>query len=484
MNSVILGLTVLASVGSAGATAQSKIEKTTKVNSANQLVEVKKAAKGDTTPKEFEVYRDIEIPKTAHKIERAYYFERLGSRHGENKTGKDRIIPIQIVFGYYDSQFGDAFVNDGYEVVSKEYIDPNNFYGIAAKAFQQSPGTDDYLNGINYYYNYLYYKAKNELNINMSDFGIKSQKKLIRKLFSEIPTMASYVDASSEGNLNDNNGNKTYQVVTNAIDDDMPVIVNFGNHSVVAYAYNSDWLWFHDANGGLGATPISTIQSYNFSTALKKVNRISAYALMTFTGDRWNVHSNNYQDLNSGICVCGNGSKTIETWVSNTNQAPTYFTEEPTPVYRDYGTCYMDIFYKNTYKTADDNAVLMRHRRTGGDEAFVEYWAHKPVHQYSFTFDFYNEYSYVRRSGVKLELWNLHRDPESGWYWWEECRDLAVDRSVLWPEDRKRPVQVVTKDLVSGFKLVLKDPDAGEPLESYIRVEDVRLWTDVGATQY
>ena len=177
-------------------------------------------------------------------IPNAFYFQRLNDYHGANYEGDELccVISAQILFGYYDTFVNDTLVDEMYDKITEEYVTTNN-----VSFFLQSPGTgkeDDSVNGQKFR-DYLVDLATEVNGVSPVGIGMTTSQQLsfIRRHLNN--SGLSYVITSSVGNPLDIANNRAREVIENAIDHGRPVICNGYNHSVVAYGYDSNYVYVH-----------------------------------------------------------------------------------------------------------------------------------------------------------------------------------------------------------------------------------------------
>lgn len=242
-------------------------------------------------------YDDVEITAGAHEIRDSFYFKKLNKRHGENTGSICSIISTEILLGYYDSFYNDEIVAEEYDVPITSYKFKDD---ITIYDFSQSPGVDDYLNGVNTFRDYLYDLAKNEINVDSNNGGMTSlnQIKLVEKYLSK-RNIAHHLN-TCEGNFSDILSTRTKDLIKNAINANRPIISNGKGHSTVAFAYDDNYVWVHTGWGYTAATPWSTYEGNLFTN-----NTIGCIDIDEI--NELHKHSNNYFSARSDtyLCPCG-----------------------------------------------------------------------------------------------------------------------------------------------------------------------------------
>jgi len=199
-----------------------------------------------------EYYSDIKLTSTATVISNAYYFENLKGMHAWNSKGTCAIVSSEILLGYYDTFHSDLIVDEKYDTRTQENIEMDNF---KTESFSQSPGVDNYNKDDNDFHDYLVNIARDEIGDDPEVDGMTTgnQIKLINNYLSK--QGIDYTTSTSEGNLGDIWTQRAIEIIKNGINNDRPVIANGSGHSVVAYAYDDNYVWVHTGWGWCGATP-------------------------------------------------------------------------------------------------------------------------------------------------------------------------------------------------------------------------------------
>ena len=247
-------------------------------------------------------YQDFPLSSDAYVISNYEYFENLNGRHAWNSLGTCTIISTEILLGYYDTFVSDLFVDESYEVISRENLTNSN---LTWNDFSQSPGVDDYATEDHDFHDYLVKIARDEVGDDPEKDGMtaKNQISLVKNYLNK--RGISYSLSTSEGNLDDIWTQRAIDIIKSGINADRPVIANGTGHSVVAYAYDDEYVWVHTGWGWTGATPWSTYESGLFA------NYSAGCIDIIYEGEH--VHSNNYSySLNHYICPCGTTSHTHE----------------------------------------------------------------------------------------------------------------------------------------------------------------------------
>lgn len=229
-----------------------------------------------------------------------YYFENLhGDRHAANDDNSCAIVATEILLSYYDTFLNDNVVEEMYEYKVEDSFD-------SVKEFKIAPGSDrgsidrkfkehlvnkyapDHKEDTGYTNSQQYEVIKGYLN----DLGLEYKLKY-----------------SLEDNIADIMENESIKVIKNAISNGRPLIANTFDHSMVAYAYNNDYLYLHTGWGRVVRMKWKFFKSsivygdwYNpFSTEILTSGAIDIHFNIN------HVHSDNYYStsLDSGLCPCG-----------------------------------------------------------------------------------------------------------------------------------------------------------------------------------
>lgn len=284
-------------------------------------------------------YQDIPLSNSAHIINDYEYFQKLNGRHAWNSLGTCTIVSTEILLGYYDTFESDLFVDELYEVISRENLTNSN---LTWKDFSRSPGVDNYLTNDYDFHDYLVSIARDEVGDDPEKDGMttKNQIKLVENYLNK--QGISYSLSTSEGNLGDIWTQRAIGIIKSGIDAGRPVIANGTGHSVVAYAYDDEYVWVHTGRGWTGATPWATYESGLFA------NYSAGCIDIIYEGEH--VHSDNYYSysLNQYFCTCG-------TKYSSTSILP-----------EDYGFEEQYFYYSKSHSILIDDLVINTNRlRTG-----------------------------------------------------------------------------------------------------------------------
>lgn len=263
----------------------------------NVLVQEKNDAKGDGMIDPFigkfprpGVFYDIPSTANPTKIDTAYYFEKLGAGH-VRPTGNKGLVAIQVLLGYLDTMRNDNVVAEEYDVVSEEAI---NVAGTpSASDFSQSPYTNNAFGALIYqaYVNRFGGDATNATPT------VEQVKSLISYFISQNNVAANVTKYT--GSYPEKMLSGTIARIKTAINEGRPVIINKDNLYVVAYGYDSEYVYVQDCNAHVKRLLWETFEVTETSSTTYIDVEIPHHE-----------HSNNYFDLttNSTICPCGYGN--------------------------------------------------------------------------------------------------------------------------------------------------------------------------------
>ncbi len=175
-----------------------------------------------------------DIPVNATFCHYPYYFKNLShSGYGDNKHGTCCLVSMQILFDYYDAIFHEHVIESQYDThVSGPYF--SCYY------FPQSPCSNGGL-----FHSYLINLCNSYCNVNIeSDHTLSwiNQNHLINHYIGAVRYL-DYSNNTSEGNWADIFSGHQFSVVMDGIDAGRPVILNNLSHSMVAFAYDSDYVY-------------------------------------------------------------------------------------------------------------------------------------------------------------------------------------------------------------------------------------------------
>lgn len=208
-----------------------------------EVIEIPESARSGGTIADVLTYIDYsDIPSTATFCDMSYYFEHLSwydelgyeqYGYGENIHNTCCIVSIQILFGYYNAIFNDNVVSDTYDRCSYEY----EYY---CHYFNMSPHTDP-----EGFHSHLTSLCNIYCGVNIEQDGGLSwlnQNHFINFYIGTVRHL-NYTNFTSEGNLQDIFSNRHILVTKFGINTGRPVIFNNFYHSMVAIAYDSNYVY-------------------------------------------------------------------------------------------------------------------------------------------------------------------------------------------------------------------------------------------------
>lgn len=175
-----------------------------------------------------------EIPENAKRAKYAYYFKNLStSGYGRNSGSTCGIIAAQILFDYYDATANENVIESDYDNVVQE--NKNN-----CSSFENSPasiGSTFYRYLVNLYNDKYNCDVENSIGIvNTDEFHfIDSYIGATRNI--------DYTASACEGNRNDIFSGYQFDVALGAINQGRPVLISTLLHFMVAFAYDSTYLY-------------------------------------------------------------------------------------------------------------------------------------------------------------------------------------------------------------------------------------------------
>ena len=367
---------------------------------------------------EYGHYYDMNtIPLTsgAHIISNAYYFQKLGAKHGDNTLGTCAIVSTQILLGYYDTFVSDLIVDEQFDRNAVQ-----NRYGsnITVNRFSISPGTDDANSNINNFHDYLCDIATNTIHDDptVNGMSVINHKKLVKQYLDD--KGINYTTHTSEGNMADIISNRAKTIIKDTIDANRPVIACGEGHCTVAFAYDNDYVWVHTGWGWVGATPWRTFESgmfFNYSAGAIDIVNIC---------NNNHVHSDNYYAPNKDLyyCPCGATYTTTDIYPGdygiasqyNSTNSNTSFLEENVNI---------EINYKRV-AYIENSFISLSARKANEGEAYIEYWFSHRVRKISFDISYYSYSDVLSNNNSTAVLWVLKYDTNSNSFYWHSCLDL------------------------------------------------------------
>ena len=194
------------------------------------------------------------LSSNATSIPNSFYFIKLGGRHGYNPGTLCTLIAAQIIFGYYDTFVNDYLVDDMYDIVSKDNT------GIQSiQNFADSPGTGtDNQEENQRFRDYLVDLGTDEIGVSayVDGYDTYEQSRVIRRYLDD-RNISSTVYPITNANFGPN---LTKLRIKQAINSGRPVICNDRGHSVVAFAYDDNYVYVHTGWGRIGMTVWATFE--------------------------------------------------------------------------------------------------------------------------------------------------------------------------------------------------------------------------------
>lgn len=337
-----------------------------------------------------EYYLRIPIAEDATKIDNYYYFEELGSAHGYNVDGTCAIVSSQILLNYYDSFYDDRLVDEQLDVNFKTFESNSSI-----SEFYVDYNTD--FAAYDYFHDYLCdFIVENTGESNPHDgVGVNYQIEMIKKYYES--KGIEYTSTVSEGNWADLITARQVGVIKDAIDNNRPVIAGGNNavgpHSVVAYAYNDEYVWVHTGWGYVAAVSWDMFTSHIFD--FSKYGYAGAIDIYP-SGEHF--HSDNFyvESDEEYLCTCGSTFKKQKISPEDYGFEDAY---PSTNTYKLVGLSNGFEFETNRLRAGyiQSQVVNLSPRREGAGTAYLEY----------------NFPSSVARINVDLSYWSSQELVES-----------------------------------------------------------------------
>lgn len=236
------------------------------------------------------------IPTNATAIEAYDYYLKLKAWHGLNDCNACTLISIQMLMGYYDCFLFDSFVPEKWDKIPAQSITSVSNW----RDWDQSPGTGSaFSNTIDSRMrDYLLDYTINHVNPFIETLGLTfTDQRTVLNYYMQQRDIA-YTLTYSEGNPSDLLSNYSKTIIEEGIDNNQPVIANGGYHSVVAFAYDDDFVYVHTGYGDCAALEWHYFTDWDF-TYLPSAMYISLPLSHS--------HCNNYYSTatNHFYCSCG-----------------------------------------------------------------------------------------------------------------------------------------------------------------------------------
>jgi len=409
-------------------------------------------------------YRDIDVPSNAQVITNAFYFERLGSKHGLNSKGTCTIVAAQMLLGYYDTFANDYIVDDDYDVIARQFI---NKATPQITDFSTSPGTDDSGNGNSRFHDYLVSIAKNEIGDDPEVNGMSTinQIKLMKNYLQK--REMNFTLSTSEGNWGDIISSRAEMIIRTGIDNNRPVVSNGTEHSTVAFAYDSDYVWVHTGWGFVAATPWSTFESNMFSNY--SAGCIDIVSITEHT------NSDNYYAYNKNLFLSPNGNNYTSSTISPEDYEfePQYFFD------RKQKSKTIENINLTTYRLRtgyiENEFINLSAKREGAGEAHLEYWFDKTIRKFELRLSYWQISDVLSKLNSTANFDVLKYNENSNQYYWEHALDLL---DINLTTDRTHQ-DVFTfeyiREEVHGFRFVVFSPAIGTKNSGRISIGNIML---------
>lgn len=363
-------------------------------------------------------YLRIPIANDAVKIDNYFYFEEITNAHGQNLDGTCAIISSQILLNYYDNFCDDRLVDEEFDVnfVAKESNSDVSGYHIKYD-FTAYYSFHDYL---------CDYIVNNTGETNPHDgVGVNYQIQMIEKYYQS--KNIHYVSNVSEGNWGDLITARQVAIIKNAIDNNRPVIASGSiagrPHSVVAYAYNNDYVWVHTGWGYVSAVSWNMFNSHIFD--FEKYGNAGAIDIFP-SGNHF--HSDNFynEEDDEYLCMCGSTLK------KQLIMPQDYQFQDAYPAIDTYTVVNLAngfSFETNRLRTGyiQKETINLSPKRSGAGTAYLEYKFHNPI----------------ARINVDLSYWSANEQIDLSNF---KCKFEYFDRTSV-----DNPIEVV--DLVNDVDL-------------------------------
>ena len=393
-------------------------------------------------------YKGIAYTSDTVKIDNAFYFERLGSRHAHNADGTCTVVAAEMLLGYYDTFVNDNIVDEQYDQPAVESINSST---PTVLDFVSSPGVDTNTNSS--FHDYLCDIAKNEIGDDPRSGGMSNnnQKRLITKYLDK--RGIQYKTHTSVGNMSDICSNRAKGVIKDTINANRPVIASGEGHSTVAFAYNDKMVWVHTGWGYVAATPWRTFESgmfFNYYAAAIDLEEVSKNN---------HVHSDNYYATNKNLYICPDGETHTQTdlYPSNYGLTSSYSSSEQKKRFYSNG---VEVRNYYTRTALINNNVVLSARKAGEGEAYIQYWFSREIRKYEFDISFYStsDVLAISNSSIEFSILTQKSDGTFDWVYKENLLEKNISA------DRNNPTRMkynFIDEEAYGFRFIVRAPATG-----------------------
>lgn len=322
------------------------------------------------------------VPSNAHKINNYEYYLKLGGRHGYNDCYICTLVAIQMICSYYDTFINDDYVSEKWDYLSYgNVVDTSNW-----ENWSNSPGAGYKISPLRDFRmcQYLLDYAQSNVNSNITNDGLtfNQQRNVLNYYLNE--QLVNYSLTTSEGNLADCLNQYTKTVIKNSIDNNQPVIANGRHHSVVAFAYDDDYVYVHTGYGRCSKVVWATYTDWDITYSPSAIC-INASGIHTHSNNYYSTYDNHFY-CSCGQQMCGNDMN------FNLLSLPS----SPSTGSTNYNNNYTaSLFYSNLYKDSYNRLVL-----EGDGEIFISLT--NPT--YGIMLDCFSNFSYNSSPIYKIEF--------------------------------------------------------------------------------
>lgn len=285
------------------------------------------------------------VPSYAHKINNYNYYLKLGGRHGRNDCNICTLVAIQMICSYYDTFINDDYVPEKWDYLSYDYVTNTSSW----ENWAHSPGAGSKISPLEDFRmcQYLLNYAISYVSSGITNYGLtfSGQRNVLNHYLGE--QLVAYSLTTSEGNLEDCLNQRTKTVIKNSIDNNRPVIANGRHHSVVAFAYDDDYVYVHTGYGRCSKVVWETYTDWDITYSPTAIC-INASPVHTHSNNYYSTYDNHFY-CSCGQQICGNDI--------NFNLLP--LSSSPNAGSINYNSNFTaSLFYSNLYKDYYDRLVL------------------------------------------------------------------------------------------------------------------------------
>lgn len=418
------------------------------------------AEKNKTKNEPGHYYAGITPDSDATFIANSFFFENLKNGHGNNYNNICGIVSAEILFNYYDTFKNDTIVDEEYEIHA---VSEKNNNPMLLNYFDRSPATgtnNEYDSKGQRFVEKLVSVFQSEIGHTPVGNGVytREQIRFVKKYLNDRNIDSTIYDC--EGNWGDRINQQAIYVIKSAINHGRPVIANGTGHSVVAYGYDSNYVYVHTGWGRVAATPWSTYETGMFDFEYD----VGAIDIVINN----HVHSDNYYSsyYHKYYCPCGLALNSHIFTPDSYEYESQYFFYEKIKAYT-FDDCAITTKRLRCGYIEDSFINLSAIRQNAGT-AYLEYSLNANVTKMITNVSYWGTKEYFSDTArIEIQYWNKNTSS------WELLYDLKEKIS----DDRtnQTKLQLFFPEYTTRFRFFVSDNPSGSSNRGRLSIGDTEL---------